>query len=154
MREAFGDQEAGGRTNDRATEPVRYPMHHVVGVLDTEEKLTEAVVALVDGGFLASEVDVATGAEKADRVRASPGRGGLAGLAIRIGTRLGLENEETELKALYEQAMRDGRFVVRVEARTEARKDLATNILTQHGAHTVSYFGRFTIETVVRPDGS
>jgi len=154
MTETFGDQEPGTPTDDRAAEPIRYPLHHVVAVLPTEESLTEAVVALLDGGFLASEVDVNTGVEEADRLKASPGRGGLGGLAIRIGTRLGLDNIETELKGLYEQAMRDDQFVVLVDAPTEARRDLATNILAQHGAHAVSYFGRFTIETVVPPDGS
>jgi hypothetical protein len=153
MSGAQSDQEARSQADDRPTEQVRYPTHHVVAVLDTEDQVADAASALINGGFLASEVDVTTGSAAADRVDASVGRRGLRGLAIRIAERLGMTDEEMEIKDHYEQAMRDGRFVLRVDA-TEARKDLATNILSQHGAHSVNYFGRFTIETIVPPNGS
>jgi hypothetical protein len=154
MSGAHSDQDARSRADERPTEPVRYPTHHVVAVLATEDQVADAAGALIGGGFLASEVDVATGSAAADRVAASVGRRGLRGLAIRVAERLGMTDEEMEIKAHYEQAMRDGQFVLRVDASTDARKDVATNILSQHGAHSVNYFGRFTIETIVPPDGS
>jgi hypothetical protein len=154
MSDAYSDRETASRADDRPIEPVRYPTNDVVAVLDTEDQVGEAAAALVGGGFLASEVDVATGAETADRVKASVGRRGLTGLAIRIAEHLGMTDEEMEIKTHYEQAMRDRRFVLRVDAPTDARKDLATQILRQHGAHAVNFFGRFTIETLVPPDGS
>lgn len=50
--------------------------------------------------------------------------------------------------------MRDDKFVLRVEAPTDERKSLATNILREHGAHSVNYFGRFTIETLSPPQST
>lgn len=135
-------------------EPARYPTHHVVAVLDNEQQVVDAAAALTSGGFLPSEVDVATGSQAADRLKESVGRGGLAGLAIRIAQRIGAQDEELELKTHYEQAMRDDKFVLRVEAPTDERKSLATNILREHGAHSVNYFGRFTIETLSPPQST
>jgi hypothetical protein len=135
-------------------EPARYPTNHVVAVLDTEDQVLDAAAALTSGGFLPSEVDVATGARAADRLKTSVGRSGVTGLAIRIAQRLGAQDEEMELKTYYEQAMRDDKFVLRVDAPTDERKGVAASILREHGAHSVNYFGRFTIETLAPSDGS
>ena len=133
-------------------EPVRYPTHNVVGVLDTVEQLTAALNELTSGGFLESEINVAQGAAAAERVDASTGRGGITGLAIRVAETLGLQNEESEFKDHYEEAMRSGRFVIRVTAPSEERKERATEILTRHGAHSVAYFGKYTIRRLVPPN--
>jgi hypothetical protein len=132
---------------------VRYPTNTVLGVIDAQEELERAVAALTGGGFLAEEIQVATGPAAADAVHASTGRGGLANLAVRIAERLGIQDDEMEFKSHYEQALRDGRFVVMVAAATEARKARATEVLREHGAHAVSFHGRFTIEGLVPPRG-
>lgn len=133
------------------SEPVRYPEGHVVGVLDTVHRLAEATNALLEGGFFDSEIDVACGVAAADRLKATTGRGGLTDLLMRIAQHIGLENEETEAKALYEQALRDGKFALRVVTPTDERKDRAKQILAEHGATSVNYFGRYTIEVLVPP---
>ena len=136
---------------EESTEPVRYPTHNLVGVLDTLRQLKAATSDLMSQGFLASEIEVAQGAAAADRVDATTGRGGFTGLALRIAEKLGLHDEELEFKDHYEEAMRSGRFVIRVAAPSEERKDRATEILKQHGAHSVAYFGKYTIHGLVRP---
>lgn len=134
-----------------SSEPIRYPTHNLVGVLDTLEQLREATKDLMSQGFLASEINVAQGRVAADRLDATTGRGGFTGLALQIAEKLGLQDEELEFKDHYERAMRDGRFVIRVAAPTEERKDRATEILKQNGAHSVAYFGKYTIHGIVRP---
>ncbi len=135
-----------------AHEPVRYPSEHVLAVLDTREQATAATAALTAGGFPESEVHVATGVERADDIGAATGRTGLVGLVTRLAERIGLANEEMETKNRYEQAMRDNRFVVAVAAATDERKDRATQILREHGAHTVTFFGKHSIEYVTSPN--
>jgi hypothetical protein len=154
MPGADSERDITREAEDGVKEPVRYPTHHVIAVLDSEDQVADAAAALTSGGFLESEVDVATGSDAADRLKASVGRRGLPGLAIRIAQRLGIEDEEMEIKAQYEQAMREEKFVLRVQAPTEERKGLAVSILRDHGAHAVNYFGRFTIETLAPPDAS
>lgn len=133
-------------------EPIRYPSNHVLAVIDTRDQATAVAAALTAGGFLDSEIDVGTGAARADELDATTGRSGLAGMLISLAERLGLTDEEMETKNLYERAMRDDRFVVLVAAATDDRKDRATQILRDHGAHTVAFLGKHTIEHIVPPN--
>jgi hypothetical protein len=130
---------------------IRYPTNTVLGVIDTREQLEHAVETLTSGGFLADEVTVATGVATADAVHDTTGRSGLAKIAVRIAEKLGIQDDEMEFKSQYEQAMRDGRFVVLISAPTDARRDRAIEVLRQHGAHTVSFHGRFTIAEIIPP---
>jgi hypothetical protein len=134
-----------------AGEPLRYPTDHVVGVLDTEQQVADAVAALTAGGFMASEEQVASGAAAADRLNASTGRVGLGKLAVRVAERLGIANDEMRLKDRHEEALRDGRFVILVATPMDDRKDRAAQLLFEGGAHTLAYMGRFTIEGFVPP---
>lgn len=146
-----GDHHEQAHERGGSAEPIRYPTHNVVGVLDTIDQLVGAASDLTNGGFLESEINVAQGPAAADRVDATTGRGGITGLAIRVAEKLGLQNEELEFKDHYEEAMRSGRFVIRVAAPSEERKDRATEILKQHGAHSVAYYGKYTIQKLVPP---
>ena len=144
-----GNHHDQSQHNDASGEPIRYPTYNVVGVLDTSNQLAAAVTDLTSGGFLESEISVAHGSDAADRVDATTGRGGITGLAIRVAQSLGLQNEESEFKDHYEEAMRSGQFVIRVAAPSDERKDRATEILKQHGAHSVTYYGKYTIQKLV-----
>lgn len=154
MSEPHADHDATHQIQDGSDEPIRYPTNHVVAVLDSERQLTDTVEGLIGGGFIDTEVHVSCGSDAADRLKESTGRGGLAGLAIRIADRLGIQDEEMEAKAHYEQAMRDGHFVLRVAAPTEERKARAAQILQDHGAHSVKFLGRFSIEGLVPPSAT
>jgi len=132
-------------------EAVRYPTNHLLGIVDTRDELTALVSALEGGGFLTSEIDFRSGLQDADDLRASPGRTGLSGVLIRLAELIGAADEEMETKHRYEQAMRDGRFVIAVLAPTDERKELATRILREHGAYTIAFLGKHTIEYIVPP---
>lgn len=130
----------------------QYPVNHVVGVIDTAVETGAAVEALTGGGFLASEVHVACGSDAAEKLRATTGRSGLANVAIRIAQRLGVANNEMEVKAAYEKALAEGRFVLAVDAPTDTRRDLATSLLREHNAHAVAFLGRYSIEKLIPPN--
>lgn len=135
----------------KADEHTRYPLNHVVAVLDTQAQTMAVVEALRGGGFLESEINVITGAAAADTLDDSTGRTGLTGLVSRIADKIGIENIEMERKTQYENAMRDGKFVVAVLAPSDERKERATQILREHGAHTANYFRKFTIGGLIPP---
>ncbi len=67
---------------------------------------------------------------------------------IRIAERLGLSNDESEIKDRYEDALHAGNFVVSVYCPSDERKLLASRLLVEHDAHTVNFLGRFTIEII------
>ena len=150
MTEPRIDRDATQQSVPRSAEPVLYPENHVVGVVDTPAQLTSAAAALTGAGFRDSEFSVSSGRGAADAVQASTGRTGLANLAIRIAERIGIADDEMAVKNQYEQALRDGRFVVSVFAPSDERKSLAAQILRDHGGHFINFLGRRTI-TAMHP---
>lgn len=124
-----------------------YPTNHVVGVLETAEQAERACEALRVEGFADDDIHVVTGAAAADRLRDTTGRRGLANLAIRIADRLGLADEEMEMKDAYEHALRDGHFLLRVAAGSDDLKARASQALLDNGGQSVKHLGRFTLES-------
>ena len=126
--------------------PIRYPTNAVIGILDTTAALEGAVAALNGAGSWASEIEVAAGEMAADAIHTSTGRTGVAGLVVRVAQWLGVQDEEMEYKSHYEHALREGHFVVVVQAPTDGRKARATELLRACGAYSLSFHGRFMIE--------
>jgi hypothetical protein len=124
----------------------RYPSDNVVAVLNTADRARAVWTVLVHSGFLESEVLVSHGKSAADTLDATTGRGGLTGFAVRVAERFGVKDDEMELKKRYEQALREGSFVLAVLAPTEERKELAARLLREHGAQEVNFLGRFAIQ--------
>jgi len=145
------DHGTSGAAGDQSPEQIKYPVNHIVGIINGDTEAARAVKALRAGGFLDSEVHVAAGQAEADALHAQTGRGGLADLAIRFAEFLGVSDDEMETKALYEQAMRDGRFVFVIDTPSEVRRNEAAKILRDHGAHTVNYMGRLARTEIVPP---
>ena len=150
MATDFTDHEAS--TGNQPEDRKGYPTHHVLGVIATRERAAGAIRSLAGGGFLDSEIHVVSGSDEADAMHARTGRTGLADLAIRVAQKLGVQDDEMEVKARYEQSLRDGHFLLLVSAPTEARKERAAQILREHGAHSVNYMGRFAREELGPPD--
>ena len=129
-----------------AADAVRYPTNHVVAIVDTADQARAAWTALTGAAFLESEVTVTYGQAAAEAVAAATGRSGLTNLAMRVAERFGVVDDEMAMKERYEQALKEGHFVVAVLAPTEERKELAGRLLRDHGARFVHYMGRFSIE--------
>jgi len=125
---------------------VQYPENHVLAIVDTRDELVALLSVLKSTGFLDSEVSVVSGQSAAERLSESTGRTGFADLVIRLGRRLGLKNDEGEMKEQYETALRDGHYVVAVFVPTDARKELAAQLLASKGGHFVNFLGRLMIE--------
>jgi len=150
MFRSHPQRDQARESTGRAADSVRYPTDHVVGIIDTAEQVRAAYLALTSSGFLESEVTVSSGQAAAEALNANTGRSGLSHLAIRIAERFGVSNDEMDLKERYEEALREGRFVLFVLAPTDERRELAASILRDQGAHTVNFLGRFAIEPLSR----
>src|SRR6476469_2452058 len=99
----------------------QYPENHVLGVVDSPADASAVAAALAGGGFLPSEIHVACGSDAAAALRATTGRTGIVDAAIRIARRLGIADDEMEVKDTYERALADGKFVLIVDAPTDKR---------------------------------
>ena len=150
MSDARTDRDDMQGSTDQVPASTRYPTNHVLAVVDGVEPVEDAAKALKEGGFLDSEIEIIHGPTAADMLHENTGRTGLAHIAIRLAERIGVADEEMELKDRYEQALREGRFAISVLAPTEDRKNTAAQILRDHGAHFVNFLGRFSIEALHR----
>ena len=150
MTEPRTDRDAAHAPADKSAEPVRYPRNHVLGVVDSPEQLGAAMTALRDAGFLESEIDVVHGQAAADALDASTGHSGLTDFAMRLAERIGVSNDEMDVKRRYEHALRDGGTIVFVLTPTDERKELAARVLHESGGHLINYMGRFSWEAMHR----
>lgn len=125
-----------------------YPEGRVVAIVETPENLWDAEEALVTSGFLESEIDVAYGEAAAEKFSAGTGRKGIANIAMRLVARIGLPNDEMAMRHRYEEALRDGQFVVAVVTPTNDRKVLASQLIHDHGGSFIHYFGERTFEVM------
>jgi hypothetical protein len=144
MESGHTDREVTPPASAESAGPQGYPTNHVLGVVNSEEQAERTVDALTSGGFLESEIHVVAGEAAADAIQARTGRSGLRHLVIRLAERLGIADDEMEVRARYEQSLRDGGFLLLVDAPTEARQERAVQILGEHGAHSVNFMGRFS----------
>jgi len=125
---------------------IQYPLNRVLGVVETRADLDAATRELLAAGFFAEEIATLSGNLAADAVRSAGGRGGSLDIVMRMGEWTGLSDSEGAVKAQYEKALRDGRFVIGVLATTDERRTEAARLLTERGAGFVHYFGRFDIQ--------
>jgi hypothetical protein len=139
-----GSRQTGGQDD---AEPAQYPFNHVVGVLDSPKQTDCALDALVNGGFLESEVQLIK-PEEIERLTGGTGRHGIRDWFIRVTGSMGLKNAETEMKERYEHELGKGGTLVVVLAPTEDRKDLAAQLLQQCGGHFINFFGRLNVERI------
>lgn len=143
--------EPRAAADSKAEDSMRYPENNVVAIIDTPEELTELVESLTGGGFLKSEIEALYGQAAAEKLRTSTGRSGLAGLMMRLIASIGMPNDETAMKNRYASALTAGQILVRVEAPTDERKELAAKILREHGGQFVNFLGQYTIEPMSSP---
>jgi len=133
---------------NRNHEEVRYPENRVVAVIETVPQLERADSALLAGGFLESEIEIICGQGAADKLRANTGRAGITNIAMRIVEKLGMPDEETQIKNRYADLLEAGDFVVAVKVASDERKEVATRLLKDNGGHSINFFGRYVIETM------
>jgi hypothetical protein len=125
-----------------------YPEGRVVAIIDTVDHLWAAAKALVTAGFLESEIDIVHGSAAADKLSEGTGRGGLANVVMRLAAKIGLPNDEMALRKRYEEALRNGQFVLAVEAPTNERKVLASRVIHDQGGTFIHFFGQRTFEVM------
>jgi hypothetical protein len=125
-----------------------YPTDHIVAIVETPRQLAAVFLDLRWRGFHTSDIGVLDSRD-AVAFQASTGRSGVVAWLIRLAERLGIRDEEAEVKARYEQALRDGHYSVKVRASDPQRVTEALRVLDAHGARFVNRFTRFTIQQLM-----
>jgi uncharacterized protein (TIGR02246 family) len=127
------------------TDFIGYPTNRVVGTVGDAARAGAAVEALLRAGFGGHDIDVLHNEE--DLHRLDPA-GSEHGLLAQVQRRLirTFELEEFKHLAHHVEDVRAGKFVVMVLAKRRPLRVLAADILHQHGAEFVGFYGRWATE--------
>ena len=127
---------------------IGYPSRQVLGVLDDEASLRQAVAAVRATGVAERDIEVLSGPDDGARFDATGARHGVLARLRRV-IQFSLMDQLPAL-AWYEAALRDDRHVIAV--RTSDRRatlDVVAALLSA-GAHFVNRFGRVDTEEFAR----
>lgn len=124
----------------------------LLAVVDTDADAEAARRALVADGFPEASIEILRGDEGAAAFDGSGKRHGPGGRLLRT-IQFTLMDQMPDF-AYYEAAAREGRSVISVAAKGEARIRKAVDILRANGAHFINAFGLFTTEEFERWRGT
>ena len=124
---------------------IPYPTNRVVGTIGDAEKAGAAVDALLRAGFDRKDIDILHGEEDLRRLDPTGADHGLLAQFHRTLIRT-LDLEEFKQLIHQFEDVREGRFVMMVLAKRRALRMVAADILHQHGADLVEFYGRWTCE--------
>jgi hypothetical protein len=123
---------------------IGYPSRRILTVIDRAAAAEAAVAELQAAGVAAEAITVLHGPADADRM---DGMGSVQGWRRRLRrlTEFTVMDQLPDF-VLYEHALRDGRTVLSVEARSDEDKRRAHAIVRRHDGHFTNYYGRFATE--------
>lgn len=120
------------------------PLHCLVSTFDTPRLARKAMIALREGGFqdadmLLVQPRALLALDEACRARSLP---------TRILASIRTPGSESLTMDEYVDEARRGRYLLIVYAPREAQWRGATRVVAHHQAHTIHYFGRWTIRGI------
>ncbi|HEU0115702.1 MAG TPA: hypothetical protein VFQ80_13540 [Thermomicrobiales bacterium] len=122
---------------------VEAPENEVIGAVARDE-VGPAVCDLIDAGF--APIGIVAGDGGLRRIEATIGGGdGLGGLLHRVALNMGGDMDKLRQAA---EELRAGHILIDVEVADDAAKNRARDILQRHGGHFITYFGRWSMETL------
>ena len=124
---------------------IQYPTNRVVGTVSDADKAGEAVKALLRAGFDRSDIDILHGEEDVHRLDPTGAHHGILAQVQRTLIRT-FELEEFKHLTHYVDDVRAGRYVIMVLTKKRMLRIVAADILHQHGAEFVGFYGRWACE--------
>ena len=121
---------------------IGYPTNRVVGTVADPDKAGEAISALLGAGFHREDIDILHGEEAVHRLDLMGEEHGFLARVQRTVIR-SFELEEFKHLTDHVEDVRAGRFVIMVLAKRRDQRLLAADILHQHGAVFVGFYGRW-----------
>jgi len=124
---------------------VAYPLHSLVAVFHGADSLKAAVHELKKNGFERDDMRSFVGQKGMQESDFDGAAHGSAAELLRSLQHIGPDRTYLER---YEGYMREGDCILMVRAPQQERRQIAADILREHSAHRVTYFGMLVIEEV------
>lgn len=125
---------------------IAYPTQRLLAVVDRREEVPGLIDGLAGVGIDRSDVVVLETPDAIERLAASGTVNRLIARLLRV-VQFTTMDQLPDL-ILYERALRLGRVVIAIRPGTDERKRAAVAVLTDHGAHFINWFGRFSTEEI------
>ncbi len=124
---------------------IRYPTNRVVGTVADGEKAGAVIDALLRAGFNREDIDILHGEQDLHRLDPTGAEHGFLAQFHRtlIST---LDLEEFKHLTHHVEDVRAGRYVIMVLTKRRVLRIAAADILHQHGAEFVAFYGRWAHE--------
>ena len=122
-----------------------YPMHKLVSIFDSAEKMNAAVDELKANGFSDDSIEAFCGVAGEHRLDFSGGEHGFWASLLRSVQHIGPDRTYLDR---YERHLRDGHCMVMVSVTNQLRKERAARILHHHTNERVTYFGLLSANEV------
>jgi uncharacterized protein (TIGR02246 family) len=126
---------------------IAYPTNRVVGTVSDAAKAQAAIDALLQAGFDRQQIDLLHGEEALHRLDPTGAEHGFLAQFHRRVIRT-FELEEFKQLRHHVDDVRAGRFVITVLTKRRALRILAADILHQHGAEFVGFYGRWASQEI------
>ena len=125
---------------------IPYPINRVVGTVADGDHAHAAIDELLQAGFDRQEIDVLHGEADVGRLDPTGAEHGVLTQLQRTLIRSAAPNEEYKYLMRHVEDVRAGRFVIMVLARQREQRVVAADILNDHGAKFVGFYGRWAWE--------
>ena len=122
-----------------------YPLHKLVSVFDSKEKMSAAVDELRANGYADDVIEAFCGVEGEHRLDLTGEEHGFWSSLLRNVQHVGPDRTYLER---YERHLRDGHCMVMVSVTSQVRKERAARILHHHTNERVTYFGLLSANEV------
>ena len=133
---------------------VAYPTDRVVGTIADAAKARTAIEELLRAGVDRADIDILHGEDGLHRLDPSGAEHGFLARFQRTVIRLAGPAEESVYLQRHVEDVREGRFVIMVRAERPERRDLVAEVLNDHGAEFVGFYGVFAWTSLADRHGS
>jgi hypothetical protein len=128
------------------TRPIpSYPLHRLVGVIDTLQEAEQAVRALQDAGYHAQDVHLIPGQDFIAGVQEWKQRKSPLAQVVEIFL---ASDDEGFARDTYLHEAEQGHAILSVRLPSSEQVNQVRDILVNYHAHQIKYFGRWAIEDV------
>jgi len=124
---------------------ISYPTNRVVGTVGDDTKARAAIAALLQAGFDQEDIDILHDEKDLNRLDPTGTEHGFLAQFQRTLIRA-LDLEEFKHLTHHVEDVRAGRFVIMVLMKRRVQRTVAADILHQHGAEFVGFYGRWAWE--------
>ena len=136
--------KSANKFDDQESLPV--PDNHILAIIKNPEEAKTVVEILNGSGFSPDDIGLLTGEPGAEKLDAATGKKGVFAKMLTSGIDMG--DRDTEYFKEYRQALLEGHTIIGVEVKSDETRDKVRQILKAHGAHFITFFGRFVTEVL------